>query len=126
MRRFYKLVNRVTVPISLDEALDLTGEQMGHHIALSRLADCKVSTIFLCINHNFERTDAPILFETMIFGGKYDKSCHRYPGWKNYSIQLPRWMNHAIAVTIPGWYLAWFGHWLTVFKLMYEHARGEN
>jgi hypothetical protein len=39
-----------------------------------------VSTVFLGINHNFGFSEdtRPILFETMIFGGKMDEYQHRY------------------------------------------------
>jgi hypothetical protein len=39
-----------------------------------------VSTVFLGINHNFgfAHEKRPILFETMIFGGKMDEYQHRY------------------------------------------------
>jgi hypothetical protein len=37
-----------------------------------------VSTVFLGINHNFWGEGPPILFETMIFGGKMDEYQHRY------------------------------------------------
>lgn len=39
-----------------------------------------VSTVFLGINHNFGFSDdtRPILFETMIFGGRMDDYQHRY------------------------------------------------
>jgi len=37
-----------------------------------------VSTVFLFINHNFGGEGKPILFETMVFGGKHDQYCRRY------------------------------------------------
>jgi hypothetical protein len=37
-----------------------------------------VSTVFLGINHNFFGEGPPILFETMIFGGRMDEYQHRY------------------------------------------------
>ncbi len=126
MRTFYRLVKRTVVPVGIDEFMNLGVGEVGHRVALSRLADCEVSTVFLSINYNFLGGDYPILFETMIFGGKYDRSCHRYPGWKNYAINFPRFVNYSILITIPGWYLAWFGHWATVLKLMWENFRGEN
>ncbi len=35
--------------------------------------DVRVSTVFLGIDHNFNLTGPPILFETMIFGGEHDQ-----------------------------------------------------
>jgi hypothetical protein len=36
-----------------------------------------VSTVFLGINHNFG-PGAPLLFETMVFGGRFDEEQERY------------------------------------------------
>lgn len=38
----------------------------------------RVSTVFLCINHNFSGVGDPILFETMVFGGPLDEETERY------------------------------------------------
>lgn len=35
-------------------------------------ADCKVSTVFLCLDHGSD-PDNPLLFETMILGGENDQ-----------------------------------------------------
>jgi len=39
-----------------------------------------ISTVFLGINHNFgpDKDRHPLLFETMVFGGKYNELCQRY------------------------------------------------
>ena len=39
-----------------------------------------VSTVFLGINHNWgrDRDSHPILFETIVFGGKHNDLCQRY------------------------------------------------
>lgn len=37
-----------------------------------------ISTVFLGIDHNHRKDGEPILFETMIFGGKYDGWQKRY------------------------------------------------
>ncbi|KKL94572.1 hypothetical protein LCGC14_1863300, partial [marine sediment metagenome] len=41
----------------------------------------EVSTVFLGLDHSFGR-GAPILFETMIFGGKQDQYQERYYTWE--------------------------------------------
>jgi hypothetical protein len=41
-------------------------------------AHCRVSTIFLGLDHNHFSNDDPILWETMIFGGALDMSQWRY------------------------------------------------
>jgi hypothetical protein len=41
-----------------------------------------VSTVFLGIDHNFGGEGDPVLFETMVFGGKDDMLCQRYCTWE--------------------------------------------
>jgi len=43
-------------------------EQVGH---------VRVSTVFLGLDHGWGNTD-PLLWETMVFGGKLDGLCERY------------------------------------------------
>lgn len=45
----------------------------------THLNGCWVSTVFLGIDHNFFDYGAPLLFETMIFGGVLDQEQWRYP-----------------------------------------------
>lgn len=40
----------------------------------------RISTVFLGLDHNFSG-GIPILFETMIFGGKHDQYQERYATW---------------------------------------------
>jgi hypothetical protein len=40
-----------------------------------------VSTVFLGLDYN-DGVGAPILFETMIFGGERNGECHRYSAWE--------------------------------------------
>ncbi len=42
----------------------------------------KVSTIFLGLDHSFKEGAEPVLFETMIFGGKYDQEMDRCSTWE--------------------------------------------
>jgi len=47
----------------------------------TNIGDVKVSTVFLGLNHNWG-DGAPLLFETMIFGGEHDEYCDRYSTWE--------------------------------------------
>ncbi len=41
-----------------------------------------ISTVFLGLDHNFSLNHTfPILFETMIFGGRFDQYQNRYSSW---------------------------------------------
>ncbi len=37
------------------------------------IGDVHISTVFLGIDHNYNLTGRPVLFETMIFGGEHDQ-----------------------------------------------------
>ena len=41
----------------------------------------EVSTVFLGLNHSFSPEPPPILFETLVFGGKHDGDMRRYSTW---------------------------------------------
>ncbi len=42
---------------------------------------CWVSTVFLGLDYNYNRTGEPVLFETMAFGGPLDEETDRYCTW---------------------------------------------
>ena len=42
----------------------------------------RISTVFLGLDHSFGDGE-PLLFETMIFGGKHDQYQERYSTWKD-------------------------------------------
>jgi hypothetical protein len=49
------------------------------HVALTRIGDAEVSTVWLGIDHNFGLGGAPLIYETMIFGGEHDEEQWRWP-----------------------------------------------
>ncbi len=54
----------------------------NRHVAQKVLrSGVRVSTVFLGIDHSFGG-ETPILFETMIFGGKHDQYQERYATWE--------------------------------------------
>ena len=67
-------------------------ERAERHVGITRLDRILVSTVFLGLDHNFNRQGhAPILYETMIFDdrpdpcaplpGRLDEYCERYSTW---------------------------------------------
>lgn len=52
-------------------------------VAVTELKNGKVlvSTVFLGLDHNFTGHGQPLLFETMIFGGKHDQEQIRTTSW---------------------------------------------
>lgn len=57
-------------------------ETANRHVAKTQTNNGEVSTVFLGINHNWLPNGPPILFETMVFGGIFDKDCERYSTWE--------------------------------------------
>jgi len=55
------------------------------HVAKSQFPghDVEVSTVFLGMDHGFDKNDKPILFETMVFGGELDEYMYRYSSWED-------------------------------------------
>lgn len=47
-----------------------------------KVGQVTVSTVFLGINHSFSDSDRPLLFETMVFGGKLDQEMDRCSTWE--------------------------------------------
>lgn len=54
----------------------------ARRVARTRVApDCHVSTVFLGLDHNFTGKGPPLLFETMVFGGRLDGDYQRTSTW---------------------------------------------
>lgn len=49
-------------------------------IALTERGNVRVSTIFLGLDRQ-HGDGPPLLFETVVFGGKHDQECRRYSTW---------------------------------------------
>lgn len=69
-------------PVACDDLIEWSKwyeRNPNRHIALTNLENgTKVSTVFLALDHNFTGIGKPVLWETMIFGGKYDEYQWRY------------------------------------------------
>jgi hypothetical protein len=73
----YILKGREPVPCeSLTEWAKLFKDD-SRRVALTKIGKNEISTVFLGSDHNWTGTK-PILFETMIFGGRYDGEQERY------------------------------------------------
>ena len=76
---FYKLNDDKTV--SKVDIKDIS-DKVSNILFKDIIGDSTVSTVFLWIDHNFSGGQ-PVLFETMIFGGKYDGEQFRYQNYEN-------------------------------------------
>ena len=81
-RAFYVLDGHT--PIEVTDVLEWARmfETAARHVARTTLAEgVEVSTAFLGIDHSFG-TGPPLLFETLVFGGKCDGDMRRYATWE--------------------------------------------
>lgn len=46
-------------------------------VAETEIGDVRISTVFICLDHRYG-DGPPIIFETMVFGGKHDEDMDRY------------------------------------------------
>lgn len=53
----------------------------SRQVALDKIGDVSISTVFLGFDHRMFGEGPPILFETMIFGGDHDQYQERYCTW---------------------------------------------
>jgi hypothetical protein len=88
---FYKLEGKTTVPVTSEEFfLWAATHPDERHAVVSQVGfkdgssgdEVSVSTVFLGVNHRFIPGQAPLVFETMVFGGTMDNSQWRYSTWE--------------------------------------------
>lgn len=83
-------------------------QEAERHVAKTGVGDNWISTVFLGLDHSFGG-GPPVLFETMIFGGKHDEYQERYVTWDAAEA------GHARAVRMvrrsEGWLWRYRWHW---------------
>lgn len=81
----YKLDGHTPVPVydimEWGEWFNTAERHVGDTLVRVPFKKVRVSTVFLALDHRFDE-GTPILFETMIFGGRHDQYCERYATWE--------------------------------------------
>jgi len=79
----YKLDGHTSVEVAdiLEWAMWYENSGAERQVAVTHIGDVLVSTVFLGLDHNF-CGGAPILFETMVFGGLHDQLQERCATWE--------------------------------------------
>lgn len=74
MSKWYKLVNKKPVQCTPIEASNFKTVQNKNQwqVSVEEIDGHRVSTVFLTLDHNYEPTGRPVLFETMIFSSNPD------------------------------------------------------
>lgn len=67
-------------------------EKSPRHVGQDDIGDARVSTVFLGLDHSFITVGAPVLFETMVFGGKFDEQQERYRTYEEAEEGHKRWV----------------------------------
>jgi hypothetical protein len=79
MSTFYALdENKKPFPISIEDLAEVYGDTNSRVTKQDTIGDVMISTVFLVIDHRFSGEGDPVLWETMIFGGKHDGYQERY------------------------------------------------
>lgn len=104
---FYILAEDGKTPIATQDMLLLAQQSMHPEkwiVAKSRSQDeeVTVSTVFLSLDHNHWGQGAPVLFETLVFGGPHDGRMSRYCTWDEAE------RGHKVMCGIVG--IAWSNH----------------
>ena len=79
----YKLVGQKPVPVENLMEWAAGFGQDNNRIANDDVGSVHVSTVFLGLDHNYLREGPPVLFETMVFGGKHDGDMRRYATYED-------------------------------------------
>ncbi len=73
--------SRNAIRCGMDEWGEFMSDPSKRIVARSTLSVSEVSTVFLGMDHSFME-GPPLLFETMVFGGKHDGYMERYCTWE--------------------------------------------
>lgn len=57
-------------------------ETAERHVGNDTIGKVRISTVFLGIDHNWGFSQKPLVFETIIFGGKHNDCQERYSTWE--------------------------------------------
>jgi len=81
--KFYKLdESQNIIPVNtINDVADMFDDFKKRKVGHTCIGDIEISTVFLCIDHNYTNNGPPVLFETMVFGGEFDGECRRYSSW---------------------------------------------
>lgn len=77
---YYILKDKKPIEVNISKWVEWQDDFKKKIVKKENINDVEISTVFLGVNHNFGEGE-PILFETMIFGGKYDGEQERYCTW---------------------------------------------
>ncbi len=81
--KYYKLTkDKKAVEVSREEGLK--GYDTDRKVDFTQDKEYQVSTVFLVLDHGFDESGPPLVFETMVFpyNTRLDEDCERYSTWE--------------------------------------------
>ena len=110
----YKLVGKEAVPVETRGSPDwfkavMVLEEGRNRVCRDTVDDVTengsitidVSTVFLALDHSFGRAGPPLLFETMVFGGKLDGEQERCATWDEAEKMHAKYLARVLATVSP-------------------------
>lgn len=89
-------------------------------VARTQIGGSAVSTVFLAVDHRFRSEGPPILWETMVFGGKLDQEQNRCAGLREQAEKMHADMVQKVRATVPVWVRCWA--WLRMVPIRLRAA----
>ena len=92
-RCFYYTLDEQNRPVKEPDLLKWATwyEKSRRHLGNLRVGDVRISTIFLGLDFNLVN-DSPLLWETMVFGGEFDRQIQRYHSYEDALNGHQRWI----------------------------------
>ena len=84
-----KYILKDRAPVPCDDLYDWARwfETSKRHVANDEVGQVRISTVFLGLDHRWGKDGPPLLFETMVFGGKRDGEQWRCSTWDDAEAQ---------------------------------------
>lgn len=79
----FKLVGHEPFPVHdlMEWCQWMQDNKNNRHVGKDDVPEGRVSTVFLGLDHSFGDSGGPVLFETLVFGGRLDGEMERYMTW---------------------------------------------
>jgi hypothetical protein len=88
--------NRRGEPISAKKWSRTLGNERVRRVALYDDGVVAVSTVWLGLDHNYSGSGPPLIFETMVYGGVFDREQERYATEAQALVGHHRWVSNVL------------------------------
>lgn len=82
MGKYYILKGTEVIPASVEQWAESFNDRENRIVEQNHIGEILISTVFLGLDHSWNAGDPPMIFETMIFEGKYDEYQERCSSYK--------------------------------------------